>query len=161
MSRLVRWAVLLGGFIVLVVAPWVLSIPRAGAAPRVLDRDEVRVTVHIPPLAAVHVIRGSALSFAYDGSSPTVQLSDALALEVMANAPWEAQVQAAGPFAIHLAPASAVGSRTSGPAPASAAITGGAGRHAYRWDVRVSVPEGTPAGLYQIPVSVLVGLNVP
>lgn len=126
-----------------------LPLASVAAVPRVLDRAQLRVVAHIPPLALVEITRGQEITIDYDGSSEGVLLPNALAFQVAANAPWQADVLSASPFELKIKPA---GSRA---APA-AVVAGEAGQHATRWDVVVQVPPGTPAGRYQVPLTLLV-----
>lgn len=127
----------------------VLSITSGAAAPRVLDQAEVRVIARIPPLVLVEITRGHELTVEYDGSSEVIHLPEALGLHVTANAPWQAEAMSPSPFGLLVKPAG------SADAPARALVAG-AGQYTIRWDVLVQVPPGTPAGRYQVPVTVLV-----
>ncbi len=157
-----RFAVVVAGLALSVVAaPFVTTPSVAGASQ---SQAVVPITGTVAPLVLLRVERGNQLVVEVTGAkkseaggSTVVAFPKALALQVVANAPWKLTVAPAGELPVQLALSSAS-------APGAVQVrpdgTGGVGAYGrpgqlrLTWDVTVVVPAGTPEGVYAVPLMV-------
>lgn len=138
------------------------SFPSIGAAAS--RQTAVSVSASVTPVALLRVERGPSLVVrvgrpdgATAGEATVVSFPKALALEVVANAPWKLTVASAGDFPVQLRLSSAsAGAALQLEEDGSGAVKayGRAGRVRLTWDVTVTVSPGMPEGVYAVPLVV-------
>lgn len=138
------------------------SFPSVAAAGS--RQTAVSVSASVTPVALLRVERGAPLVVrvgrpdgAPAGEATVVSFPKALALEVVANAPWKLTVASAGDFPVRVRLSSATaGAALQLEEDSSGAMKayGRAGRVRLTWDVTVTVSPGMPEGVYAVPLVV-------
>lgn len=140
----------------------ILLLAASSVAAASLGSTVIPISGTVAPLALLRVERGEPLVVRVDRpqepgatGATVVSFPKALALQVVANAPWKLTLASAGEFPVKLLLASpnaggAVQVRPDGSGGVGA--YGRAGQLQLTWDVAVVVPPGTPEGVYAIPL---------
>lgn len=156
-------AVALAAGLSLTIALMFLITPSSMAASSA-HQTVVPISGSVAPLVLLRVERGTQLVVQVDqpdrpgaSGAKVVSFPKALALQVVANAPWKLTLAPASEFPVQLLLSSvsaggAVQVRPDGTGGVGA--YGQAGQLRLTWDVTVVVPPGTPEGVYAVPLMV-------
>ena len=138
------------------------SVPSVAAAAS--RQTAVSVSASVTPVALLRVEPGAPLVVRVDrpdgasaGEGTVIAFPEALALEVVANAPWKLTVASTGAFPVRLRLSSAsAGAALQLEEDGSGAVKayGRAGRVRLTWDVTVTLSPGMREGVYAVPLVV-------